>query len=87
LVDDPDDRQNRTFRGYQLLLRHVLGFEAKLVETPVPELGVFFKDVSHLTGTRAVLIGLLAAKGCRRCPRRRCCQFETSGRQLGRVFV
>ena len=39
------DRQNRTFRGYNLLARHVPGFESKLVDLEVPQLSVFFRDV------------------------------------------
>ena len=41
----PNDRQDRTFRGYNLLARHVPGFEKKLVDLDIAQLGVFFRDV------------------------------------------
>lgn len=40
-------RQDRTYRGYELLVQNVKGFEEKLLELDAPQLSTYFRDVSH----------------------------------------
>ena len=52
-------RQNRTLRGYNLLVKHVPGFEKNLVDLDISELGVFFRDVWQHSSRKIVLIWLV----------------------------
>lgn len=44
-----DLRQERAFRGYNLLIRHVPGLEVKLINLDVPQFRVFVRDVSQFS--------------------------------------
>jgi hypothetical protein len=40
--------ENRTFRGYQLLVQHIAPLEGRLTTLDVAELGVYIREVSIL---------------------------------------
>lgn len=50
---DPNS-QCRTFRGYNLLVRHVPGIEAKLLDLELPQLSIFFRDVRPLSAGQSL---------------------------------
>jgi hypothetical protein len=41
--------ENRTFRGYQLLVQHVAPLEEKLTVLDVSDLGIYIREVSYLS--------------------------------------
>lgn len=41
--------QNRTFKGFELLIRHVSNIEEKLLTMELDELAVYFREVSSST--------------------------------------
>jgi hypothetical protein len=53
------DSQCHTFRGYNLLVRHVPGIDAKLVDLDLSPLGIFFREVRRQVNVEIILIILL----------------------------
>lgn len=41
--------ENRTFRGYQLLVQHIAPLEEKLTLLDVSDLGIYIREVSYLS--------------------------------------